>query len=162
MKTAFAGVAATALALSASAAVVNYSWSAGGINIVGTFTTDINSGNATEANVTAATATITGGFTYNGAVTVLGASWDLSTGALGSGSTFAIGDDTLGVWVLAGSQGGSDWSFTDQADPFNPLVENSSIEVSISPAVPEPEAYAAVAGAGLVAFGLFRRRSAKA
>lgn len=42
----------------------------------------------------------------------------------------------------------------------DPGLDSQADTLSLT-VVPEPETYAAVAGAGLVAFGLFRRRAAK-
>ena len=82
-----------------------------------------------------------------------------TTASLVGGSSFDLADFVNGLGIAGATQGSAGFGLGDgglyiAGDAFNPSLTATP--------VPEPETYAAVAGAGLVAFGLFRRRAVKA
>lgn len=164
-----AGVGIISLAASASAAVVNFAWTGdNGFSVTGTILVtkgDTEDGvfetgtpavftvieGVTPTSVNLATGTLTSSITFSnsGTTAVLTPAFLAATGfsIVGSGSIYSLVYDT----------GASEFSLSDAFDVLSTSTNPITLTV-----VPEPETYAAVAGAGLVAFGLFRRRATKA
>ena len=158
------GSAIASLAMSASAAVIAFSWTGASSTVTGTINLPSYAGNGVydETGATmlslkldgADTATGIGGgslafdFTFTG-----------GTGSLVGGSAFSLVNGGGFDDVLSGTQGLNNWNL-DWEGSAN--VDASGATDLVLTVVPEPETYAAVAGAGLVAFGLFRRRASKA
>lgn len=169
MKKSLFGLLAAAAALPASAAVVNYSWTgAAGYVVSGQIDTGAATGAVTEADIVSATMSIvnpSAATIYNGAGSFTALSFNTTTlGAGASGSVSLEGDDTGNsgsYWLLAGDVNVNNWSLSDL---FAVAADNdaSGAQNLTLTAVPEPEMVAAVAGLGLVAFGLARRKFVKA
>lgn len=168
MKNFLASALLLAAATSASAAVVNISWTGGGWTFTGTLNVGSNTGTITEATsgitgTMSASDGVNNAFT-GGTVNIDIASSQFSFNLAGNTATETAASlwylsDISGNNVLAGTVGLADWSLS--GDDFNPALATEADTLSLT-VVPEPETYAAVAGAGLVAFGLFRRRAVKA
>ena len=159
MKTLLAGLLAAAAVAPASAAVisVNFSWTGTGGNVATGTISGINyttpqsysSGTLTAFSINASPVSLTGGsvtfdFTING-----------SSAAMTPTSNFFLVADS-GDALLSGDDGDTNW---DLQSGGGSLAGSGDTTLTLT-VVPEPETYAAVAGAGLVAFGLFRRRAA--
>jgi hypothetical protein len=95
---------------------------------------------------------------------------DLTGASLSFSFTFSGGATAAVVTPGSGftfQDATTDYSLTFAAPNWS-LVDGGEVSTATGEAamfltvVPEPETYAAVAGAGLVAFGLFRRRATKA
>ena len=162
MKTLLAGLLAAAAVAPASAAIVNVAWSwngtAGGatgviqVNYVadgpitsGTLLSFVADGNAiTPATLDDFSFTFSGGGT---------------TAVQTPLSTFSItGTDALNTG-FNGTQGGA-WSLFDD-NLLLSFAGDTSLTIDSLTVVPEPELIGAVAGLGLVAFGLARRKLVK-
>lgn len=163
MKTLLAGLLAAAAVAPASAAIVNVAWSwngtAGNANgvIQVNYTVDgpITSGTllsfVADGNTITPASLVDFSFTFSGGGT---------SAVQTTGTDFYInGSDALNT-QFQGQQGGF-WSLFDDGS-LSSANGDTSLTIDSLTVVPEPEAYAAVAGAGLVAFGLFRRRAARA
>lgn len=164
LKNIVVGSAIASLAMSASAAVIQFSWTGSSGVVTGTIDLPSYAGNGTY-NETGATLlslkldgvdTVTGigggslgfDFTFTG-----------GSGSLVAGSPFSIVNGGFFDDVLSGTQGVNNWKLDWEGSAD--VVVGGATDLVLT-VVPEPETYAAVAGAGLVAFGLFRRRAVKA
>jgi hypothetical protein len=162
-----AGVGIISLAASASAAVVNFAWTGdNGFSVTGTIL--VTKGDTEDGVFTTGTPAV---FTVIEGVTPT--SVDVNGGTLLSSITFSNSGTTAvltpgfltttGFSIVGFSHnltydtGTSEFNLSDNFDVLSTSTNPITLTV-----VPEPETYAAVAGAGLVAFGLFRRRATKA
>ncbi len=164
----FCAIAAAA-AFSASAAVVSFTWNgtgtAGAYSVTGQFDIGAATGAITDANIVygagtfwSATGTGTGLPFSNVQLDNTSSGIEFNTASLGAGITSAnlsLGD--ANGFSLTGAPGGAAFDFGDNSGPFNDTGGDNNLAL-----VPEPEMMAAVAGAGLVAFGMARRKLAKA
>lgn len=170
MKHLLASALLMAAATTVSAAVVNISWTGGGL----TFSSSIDIGGRTGlidnndvTGLNGGTMTVTDGVDQGFFVPT---NLDLSVSSFSftvSGSTVTktpgsswLLTDSDSNNFLAGDVGSSTWALIGNGD-LSPNLSNEADTLTLT-VVPEPETYAAVAGAGLVAFGLFRRRVSKA
>lgn len=166
MKKILASALLLAAVTSASAAVVNISWTGGGWTFTGSLDVGANTGaiDETTPGITgtmSATDGVDNAF-FGGTVNIDIASSNFSFNLAGNTATKSglwYLDDGSGNNVLTGTVATSDWGLS--GDDVNPNLSNQADTLTLT-VVPEPETYAAVAGAGLVAFGLFRRRATKA
>jgi hypothetical protein len=145
----------------ASAAVisVNFSWTGTLGNVATGTISGINyttpqsytSGTLTAFSINAAPVSLTGNF--------VAFSFDIngSTAVMTPSSNFFLVTDG-GDAGLSGDDGLPNWDLQNTGS----FLAGSGANTLTLTVVPEPETYAAVAGAGLVAFGLFRRRAAQA
>jgi hypothetical protein len=156
-----AAAAIASVATSASAAVVEFTWTGtggytatGSIDVTktleadGVFTTGtlLSYGytNGVDTQTGVMPGTIAFSFTFSNSGT---------TAVLTTGSAFSV-SDLNGDFLLTFAA--PDW---DLDGGTATATGEAAMDLTV---VPEPETYAAVAGAGLVAFGLFRRRATKA
>lgn len=153
------GSAIASLALSASAAVVNFSWTGlGGTVATGSVNIPSYAGNGTYNSGTLTS------FSINGNPSdMTGASITFSFDLVGAGGSLTPASSVTiiangGDDGLIGTQGAGGWSLQEAGGEID---VDGATDLTLT-VVPEPETYAAVAGAGLVAFGLFRRRAVKA
>ena len=159
MKTLLAGLLAAAAVAPASAAIVNVAWSwngtAGNANgvIQVNYTVDGAISTGTLLSFVADGNTITPATLDNFSFTFSGGG---TTAVQTPLSTFSItGGDSLNT-SFNGTQGGP-WALFDD-DVLLSNAGDASLTLTV---VPEPELIGAVAGLGLVAFGLARRKLVK-
>ena len=169
MKTPLFCAIAAAAAFSASAAVVSFTWNgtgtSGAYSITGQFDIGAATGSIVDSDIVygantfwSATGTGTGLPFSNVLIDNTSTGIEFNTASLGSGLTSAnvsIGD--ANGFTLSGSPGGAAFDFADNNGSFNDIGGDNNLAL-----VPEPEMMAAVAGVGLVAFGMARRKLAKA
>lgn len=164
LKNILLGSAVAMTATSVSAAVISFSWSGTGGVVTGTIDLPSYAGTGTynQTGATLLSLKLDGADTATGIDSpALSFSFAFvgTSGSLTPGSAFSLSNGASFDDALTGTQGVGDWVLDWEGSADFGFSGDTDLALTV---VPEPETYAAVAGAGLVAFGLFRRRAAKA